>query len=37
MPHLETYGFEVLGLRRLEAMVIPGNERSCLLLERHGF
>jgi ribosomal-protein-alanine N-acetyltransferase len=37
MPHLEAYGFEVLGLRRLEAMVTPGNERSCLLLERHGF
>jgi RimJ/RimL family protein N-acetyltransferase len=37
MPHLEAYGFEALGLRRLEAMVTPGNERSCLLLERHGF
>jgi ribosomal-protein-alanine N-acetyltransferase len=31
------FGYERLGLRRLEAMVTAGNQRSCALLERHGF
>ncbi len=37
LPHVIAFGFERLGLRRLEAMVTVGNERSCALLERHGF
>lgn len=37
MPWLIDFGYGRLGLRRLEAMVTPGNERSCRLLERHGF
>lgn len=37
LPRLLTFGFEGLGLRRIEAFVTPGNERSCRLLERHGF
>jgi ribosomal-protein-alanine N-acetyltransferase len=31
------FGFGELGLRRIEAMVTPGNVRSCAVLERHGF
>ncbi len=37
MPAALGFGFNVLGLRRIEAMVTPGNDRSCALLERHGF
>jgi len=37
MPALIDYGLGTLALHRLEAMVTPGNERSCRLLERHGF
>jgi ribosomal-protein-alanine N-acetyltransferase len=37
LPVLVAFGFERLSLHRLEAMVTPGNARSCRLLERHGF
>lgn len=37
MPALIDYGWRDLALHRLEAMVTPGNDRSCRLLERHGF
>ncbi len=37
LPALIDFGFGRLGLHRLEAMVSPGNDRSCRLLERHGF
>jgi ribosomal-protein-alanine N-acetyltransferase len=37
MPVLIEFGFNRLGLHRLEAMVTPGNAPSCRLLERHGF
>ena len=37
LPALIDMGFRRLGLQRLEAMVTPGNVRSCRLLERHGF
>jgi ribosomal-protein-alanine N-acetyltransferase len=37
MPAALGFGFGVLGLRRIEAMVTPGNEHSCAVLERHGF
>jgi len=37
MPVLVRFGFGALGLRRVEAMVTPGNHWSCALLERHGF
>ena len=37
MPLLFDFGYRRLGLHRLEAMVTPGNDRSCRLLERHGF
>jgi len=37
MPVLLDFGFRRLALHRLEAMVTPGNDRSCRLLERHGF
>ena len=37
LPLLLGFGFDTLGLRRIEAMVTPGNDPSCRLLERHGF
>lgn len=37
LPALMAFGYQGLGLRRLEAMVTAGNEPSCRLLERHGF
>jgi ribosomal-protein-alanine N-acetyltransferase len=37
LPRLVEIGFEALVLRRLEARVTPGNDRSCAVLERHGF
>jgi [ribosomal protein S5]-alanine N-acetyltransferase len=37
LPVLIDFGFGHLGLHRLEAMITPGNYRSCRLLERHGF
>jgi ribosomal-protein-alanine N-acetyltransferase len=37
LPAVVDFGWGRLGLHRLEAMVTPGNQRSCALLERHGF
>ena len=37
MPQLIALAAGPLALRRLEAMVTPGNTRSIHLLERHGF
>lgn len=37
LPAVLQFGFFRLGLRRIEAMVTPGNDPSCALLERHGF
>jgi len=37
LPALIDVGFGRLNLQRLEALVTPGNARSCRLLERHGF
>jgi ribosomal-protein-alanine N-acetyltransferase len=37
LPALLDFGFGALGLHRIEAMVTPGNDRSCNLLEKHGF
>jgi ribosomal-protein-alanine N-acetyltransferase len=37
MPAALAFGYGVLGLHRIEAMVTPGNIHSCDLLERHGF
>jgi ribosomal-protein-alanine N-acetyltransferase len=37
LPVVLDFGFETLGLRRIEAMVTDGNAPSCRLLERHGF
>ena len=37
LPYVMAFGYETLGLHRLEAMVTVGNIRSCQLLERHGF
>jgi ribosomal-protein-alanine N-acetyltransferase len=37
LPAVISFGWERLGLYRQEAMVTPGNQRSCALLERHGF
>jgi ribosomal-protein-alanine N-acetyltransferase len=37
LPSVLDFGFGRLGLQRIEAMVTLGNQRSCALLERHGF
>jgi len=37
LPHVLSFGFSDLSLRRIEAMVTLGNARSCALLERHRF
>ena len=37
LPAAIEFGFGHLALHRLEALVTPGNHRSCRLLERHGF
>jgi ribosomal-protein-alanine N-acetyltransferase len=37
MPAALAFGYGVLGLHRIEALVTPGNDRSCDVLERHGF
>jgi ribosomal-protein-alanine N-acetyltransferase len=37
LPAMLEFGFGPLGLHRIEAMVTPGNDRSCRLLEKHGF
>jgi ribosomal-protein-alanine N-acetyltransferase len=37
LPAVLQFGFHRLGLRRIEAMITPGNTPSCALLERHGF
>jgi ribosomal-protein-alanine N-acetyltransferase len=37
LPAVLDHGFQMLGLRRIEAMVTPGNTASVALLEAHGF
>lgn len=37
LPAVIAFGWDRLGLYRQEALVTPGNHRSCALLERHGF
>jgi ribosomal-protein-alanine N-acetyltransferase len=37
LPAVIAFGWARLSLHRLEALVTPGNARSCALLERHGF
>jgi ribosomal-protein-alanine N-acetyltransferase len=37
LPTVLAHGFRALGLRRIEAMVTPGNTASAALLEAHGF
>ena len=37
LPAMLAFGFDRIGLRRIEALVMPENERSWRLLERHGF
>jgi len=37
LPVLADFAFRRLALHRLEALVTPGNDPSCRLLERHGF
>ena len=37
LPALLRHGFQGFGLRRIEALVTPGNIASAALLERHGF
>ena len=36
-PRVIDFGWKRLSLHRLEALVTPGNDRSCALLERLGF
>ena len=36
-PRVIDFGWNRLSLHRLEALVTPGNDRSCAVLERHGF
>jgi ribosomal-protein-alanine N-acetyltransferase len=37
LPAMLDFGFGPLDLHRVEALVTPGNERSCAVLARHGF
>jgi ribosomal-protein-alanine N-acetyltransferase len=37
LPAVMSFGWRILQLHRLEALVTPGNQRSCTLLERCGF
>jgi len=37
LPAVLAYGFETLGLRRIEALVTPGNTTSMALLAAQGF
>jgi RimJ/RimL family protein N-acetyltransferase len=37
MPAVLAYGYDELGLHRIEALVTPGNRASAALLERFGF
>jgi ribosomal-protein-alanine N-acetyltransferase len=37
LPAVVEFGWRRLDLHRLEALVTPGNRRSCVLLERHDF
>lgn len=37
IPPALAFGYGVLSLHRIEALVTPGNDRSCDVLERHGF
>ena len=37
MPEVINYGFEKMGLHRIEAMVGKDNEPSLKLLHAHGF
>jgi ribosomal-protein-alanine N-acetyltransferase len=37
LPAVLDHGFGALGLRRIEALVTPGNVGSEALLEKHGF
>jgi ribosomal-protein-alanine N-acetyltransferase len=37
LPAALDFAYRVLGLRRIEAMVTPGNDHSCAVLERNGF
>jgi ribosomal-protein-alanine N-acetyltransferase len=37
LPAVLDHGFGALGLRRIEALVTPGNTGSEALLEKHGF
>ncbi|HEY5289125.1 MAG TPA: GNAT family protein [Caulobacteraceae bacterium] len=37
LPKVIDFGWKQLALHRLEALVTPGNDRSCAVLERHGF
>ncbi len=37
LPAALAFGYGAFGLRRIEAMVTPGNDHSCAVLMRHGF
>ena len=37
LPVIIEWGFQELGLHRIEAFVTPGNVPSCALLEKHSF